>query len=242
MKWRIAILLSVLVVAVVLVARSSFDVSEMTRRFVEALRSQGDAGLVWLALAYIPASLFFFPAALLTLAGGFTFGVAKTLVAVSLGSTVGATSAFLAGRTLLRGLIEHKVAGDVRFRTLDAAVAEQGFKIVMLTRLSPVLPFNLLNYAFGLTRVRLRDFVLASWIGMFPGTVLYVSIGAAAKSLSDILAGRAEGGVAQKVMFGAGLIATLVVTVLMARIAKKALADATAAAKISEQDAEGSPA
>ena len=242
MKWRIAILLSVLVVAVVLVARSSFDVSEMTRRFVEALRSQGDAGLVWLALAYIPASLFFFPAALLTLAGGFTFGVAKTLVAVSLGSTVGATSAFLAGRTLLRGLIEHKVARDVRFRTLDAAVAEQGFKIVMLTRLSPVLPFNLLNYACGLTRVRLRDFVLASWIGMFPGTVLYVSIGAAAKSLSDILAGRAEGGVAQKVMFGAGLIATLVVTVLMARIAKKALAAATAAAKISEQDAEGSPA
>ena len=242
MKWRIAILLSVLVVAVVLVTRSSLDVSEMTRRFVKALRSQGDAGLVWLALAYIPASLFFFPAALLTLAGGFTFGVAKTLVAVSLGSTVGATSAFLAGRTLLRGLIEHKVAGDVRFRTLDAAVAEQGFKIVMLTRLSPVLPFNLLNYAFGLTRVRLRDFVLASWIGMFPGTVLYVSIGAAAKSLSDILAGRAEGGVAQKVLFGAGLIATLVVTVLMARIAKKALADATAAAKISEQDAEGSPA
>lgn len=236
MKWRFAILLMVLVVATVFAARSGIDVSDMTQRFVEALQAQGDVGLVWLALAYIPASVLFFPAALLTLAGGFTFGFAKTLIAVSLGSTVGATSAFLAGRTLLRGLVEHKVASDVRFRTLDAAVAEQGFKIVMLTRLSPVLPFNLLNYAFGLTKVRLRDFVLASWIGMFPGTVLYVSIGSAAKSLSDILAGRSEGGVAQKVLFGVGVVATLVVTVLMARIARKALADATAAASDSERN------
>ena len=164
------------------------------------------------------------------------------MVAVSIGSTIGATTAFLAGRTLLRGLIEHKVAGDVRFRALDAAVAEQGFKIVMLTRLSPVLPFNLLNYAFGLTKVRLRDFVLASWIGMFPGTLLYVSIGSAAKSLSDVLAGRSEGSVAQKVLFGVGLVATLVVTVLMARIARKALADATAAANASASDAERKPA
>lgn len=234
MKWRFAILLLVLVAAAVLLSRPGLDVSDTTQRFVEALQAQGDPGLVWLALAYIPASVLFFPAALLTLAGGFTFGFAKTLLAVSLGSTVGATAAFLAGRTLLRGLIEHKVACDIRFRTLDAAVAEQGFKIVMLTRLSPVLPFNLLNYAFGLTRVRLRDFVLASWIGMFPGTVLYVSIGSAAKSLSDILAGRSEGGVAQKVMFGVGLVATLIATVLMARIARKALADATAAANTSD--------
>ncbi len=240
MKWRTAIVLVLLGIVTVLVAKSGIDVSETTQHFVEALKSQGDFGLVWLALAYIPASVLFFPAALLTLAGGFTFGFAKTLIAVSLGSTIGATTAFLAGRTLLRGLIEHKVASDVRFRVLDAAVAEQGFKIVMLTRLSPVLPFNLLNYAFGLTKVRLRDFVLASWIGMFPGTVLYVSIGSAAKSLNDILAGRSEGGIAQRVLFGLGLIATLVVTVLMARIARKALADATAAA--SKSDAKGNPA
>lgn len=229
MKWRVGLVLLLVVGAVAAVA-SGFEVSAVTRQFVEGLRSQGDVGLVWLALSYIPASVCFFPAALLTLAGGYTFGVAKTLVAVSLGSTVGATSAFFAGRTLLRGLIEHKVASDARFRALDAAVAEQGFKMVLLTRLSPVLPFNLLNYAFGLTKVRPRDFVLASWIGMFPGTLLYVSIGSAAKDFSDILAGRSEGGVAQKVLFWVGLVATLIVTVLMARIAKNALASATASA------------
>lgn len=231
MKRRSLFVLSIVAVVAVLVTNSGINVSALTQRFAESLRAQGNVGLVWLGLSYIPASVFFFPAALLTLAGGFTFGISKTLVAVSLGSTVGATSAFLAGRTLLRGLIEHKVAADVRFRALDAAVSEQGFKIVMLTRLSPVLPFNLLNYAFGLTKVRLRDFVLASWIGMFPGTVLYVSIGSAAKSLNEIFSGRSEGGVAQKVMFGVGLFATFVVSVLLARIGRKALADATGIAR-----------
>ena len=228
MKSRIGIVLLFAVMAIAVVAaRWGIELREQMAEFVETLRSQGTWGLIWLGLAYIPASLLFFPASLLTLAGGFSFGVVKTVAAVSLGSTVGATSAFLAGRTLLRRFIEPKVAGDARFRALDQAVAEQGFKIVILTRLSPVLPFNLLNYAFGLTNVRLRDFVLASWIGMFPGTVLYVSIGSAAKSLSDIAAGRSEGGIGQKVLFGVGLLATLVVTIVLARIAKKALADAT---------------
>lgn len=231
MKWRFGIVLMLLIVVAVMVARSEIDVREQTSRFVEWLQSQGSLGLVWLALAYIPASVLFFPVSLLTLAGGFAFDIVKTVVAVSLGSTVGATAAFLAGRTLLRRFIEHKVASDVRFRALDAAVAEQGFKIVMLTRFSPILPFGLLNYAFGLTKVRLRDFVLASWIGMFPGTVLYVAIGSAAKSLSDITAGRSEGSTAQKVFFAIGLLATLAVTIVISRIAKKALKDATADAE-----------
>ena len=207
------------------------NVREPTAKFVEALRAQGNVGLVWLALAYTPTSLLFFPAPLLTITGGFVFGVVKTVVAVSLGSTLAASITFLAGRTLLRRFIEHKVAGDARFQALDQAVADQGFKIVFLTRLSPVLPYNLLNYAFGLTRVRFRDYVLASWIGMLPGTILYVSIGAAAQSLTEITSGRPQGGTAQKVFFGCGLLATVIVSVLLTRIAKKALTKATVAAQ-----------
>ncbi len=230
MKSRIAVVLFLLlIVAGVIAVRSGVNVREQTIQFIAALQAQGNVGLVWLALSYIPASLLFFPAALLTLAGGFAFGVVKTAVAVSLGSTTGATAAFFAGRTLLRRFIEHKVTSDPRFRSLDQAVAEQGFKIVFLTRLSPVLPFNLLNYAFGLTKVRPRDFILASWIGMFPGTLLYVSLGSAAKSLADVLTGNTQSGLEQKVFFGAGLFATLAVSVVLARIAKKALADATTA-------------
>jgi len=102
-------------------------------------------------------------------------------------------------------------------------VAAQGFKIVLLTRLSPVLPFVMLNYAFGLTRVRLRDYVLASWIGMFPGTLMYVYLGSAVKNIADLARGDFEGGPWQNVLFFAGLIATVVVTVLVTRIAKQAL-------------------
>lgn len=238
MKWRVGILL-LLAAVVVVAAVSGTDLSGLTQQFVDALRSRGDVGIVLLGLSYIPASVLFFPASLLSLAGGFAFGMGKTLIAVSLGSTVGATAAFLVGRTLLRGVIEHRLSTDVRFRTLDAAVGEQGFKIVMLTRLSPVLPFNLLNYAFGLTKVRLRDFVLASWIGMFPGTVLIVSIGAAAKSLNDVIEGRSEATDSQKWLFGLGLVATVLVIVLMGRIAKKALTAATIAASTGEPDREG---
>lgn len=216
-----------LVVAASIAARSGIDVRGETARFVESLREQGDVGVVWFGLSYVPASVLFLPASWLTLLGGFTFGVGKALIAISLGSTVGATAAFYAGRTFLRHFIEDRIAGDLRFRMLDQAVADQGFKIVMLTRLSPILPFNLLNYAFGLTRVRPRDFILASWIGMFPGTLLFVSIGAAAKSISDILAGRTEGGLGLKIFLGVGVAATLLATIVLSRIAKKALAAAT---------------
>ncbi len=235
MKSRLAavmvIVLLVLAMIAVTTLRSGVDLREQTVNFVEVLRAQGNIGLLWLALAYVPASLLFVPSPLLTISGGFVFGMFKAVIAISLGSTLAASVTFLAGRTLLRRFIEHKVAGDARFRVLDQAVAEHGFKIVFLSRLSPVLPYNLLNYAFGVTRVRFRDYVLASWTGMFPGTCLYVSIGAAAKSLTEVTSGLSPSSIAQQTLFGFGLLATVLVSVMLTKIAKKALADTTAAVK-----------
>jgi uncharacterized membrane protein YdjX (TVP38/TMEM64 family) len=191
--------------------------------FLEWVQGIGDWGAVALAAFYVPACLLFLPGSILTLGSGFAFGVVRGTIAVSIGSVLGATAAFLTGRTLARGFIEQKVMRNAKFRAIDQAVAEQGFKIVLLTRLSPVFPFNLLNYAFGLTKVRFRDFVLASWIGMLPGTAMYVYLGSAVKSLADLVAGNVNGGYAQKVLFFAGLVATVVVTVLVTRIAKRAL-------------------
>jgi uncharacterized membrane protein YdjX (TVP38/TMEM64 family) len=105
-------------------------------------------------------------------------------------------------------------------------VAAGGFKIVLLTRLSPLFPFTLLNYAFGLTKVRFRDYVLASGIGMLPGTVMYVYLGSTVKELGDIAAGSVEGGPAQLVLFFVGLAATVVVTVYVTRLARRALRQA----------------
>jgi uncharacterized membrane protein YdjX (TVP38/TMEM64 family) len=127
---------------------------------------------------------------------------------------------------LARGFIERRIAAHPRFAALDRAVGRQGFKIVLLTRLSPLFPFNVLNYAYGLTRVSLRDYVLASWMGMLPATILYVYLGSAAKSLADVSAGRVEGGAGQTVLFFLGLAATVVVTVYISRLARRELSRA----------------
>jgi uncharacterized membrane protein YdjX (TVP38/TMEM64 family) len=191
--------------------------------FLEWVQGMGLWGPVCLAGLYVVACLFFIPGSLLTLGAGFLFGVVWGTSAVSLGSTLGATAAFLVGRTLARDWIEQKVSANRNFQAIDRAVVRQGFKIVLLTRLSPLFPFNLLNFAFGLTGVSVLDYVLASWIGMLPGTVMYVYLGSAAKSLADLAAGKAAGGVGQKVLFLVGLVVATVLAVLVTRIARSAL-------------------
>jgi uncharacterized membrane protein YdjX (TVP38/TMEM64 family) len=165
------------------------------------------------------------PGSILTLGAGAVFGVVHGTLLVSLSSTAGATAAFLVGRYLAREMVARRVAGNHTFRSLDEAVASEGWKIVGLTRLSPVFPFNLLNYAFGLTRVSLRDYVLASWIGMIPGTVMYVYLGSLAGSLAEL--GAKEGGRARTpaewALYAVGLIATVAVTVVITRTARRAL-------------------
>jgi uncharacterized membrane protein YdjX (TVP38/TMEM64 family) len=118
------------------------------------------------------------------------------------------------------------LAGSPRFRALDQAVAAGGFKIVLLTRFSPVFPFTFLNYAFGLTKIRFRDYVLACWIGMLPGTVMFVYLGSTVKELADVAAGNVEGGPTRLVLFFVGLAATIAVTVYVTRLARRALRQA----------------
>jgi uncharacterized membrane protein YdjX (TVP38/TMEM64 family) len=139
---------------------------------------------------------------------------------VSIGSTLGATSAFLVGRYLARDAIARKIEGNERFAAIDRAEANEGWKIVGLTRLSPDFPCTLLNYAFGLTRVKFSHYVLASWIGMMPGTVMYVYIGSQAKAAS----GERTRTTGEWALYGVGLLATVVVTIFVTRVAKRALA------------------
>ncbi|MFO7962973.1 MAG: TVP38/TMEM64 family protein [Desulfobacterales bacterium] len=183
-------------------------------------------------LTYITATVLFLPGSVLTLGSGFLFGVLMGTVWASIGSTLGAAAAFLVGRTVARDRVAKKISGRPKFGAIDEAVGEEGAKIVFLTRLSPVFPFNLLNYAFGLTRVSFRHYFFASWIGMLPGTLMYVYLGSAARSLAQIAAGRVEGGTAQRIFFWMGLAATVVVAVLVTRIARRALKE-----KISDKEA-----
>jgi len=195
-------------------------------RFLDAIRGMGPWGPLVLAAAYILAVILFVPGSLLTMGAGFVFGSLVGTITVSVASTLGAAAALLLGRTLARDWVEKRVVRSPRFRALDEAIKQQGFRIVLLLRLSPVFPFNLLNYALGLTNVSFPEYVLASWIGMLPGTVMYVYLGSTLKSLSDLAAGRAAGGAAEKLLFGLGLLATLAATVVITRLARKALREA----------------
>jgi uncharacterized membrane protein YdjX (TVP38/TMEM64 family) len=182
-------------------------------------------GPVVFAGGYAVATVAFIPGSLLTLAAGAIFGLGKGTVVVFFGATVGAGLAFLVARYIARDAVARRIAGNARFAAIDRAVAREGFKIVALLRLAPIFPFNLMNYGLGLTKVRFRDYVLAS-VGMLPGTFLYVYYGKALGSLAAVAGGaRIERGAGYWATFGVGLAAALGVAIYVARLAKKALAE-----------------
>lgn len=215
----------VAIAAGLVLAARVFDLQQGFRDVLAWIEDAGPIGPVVFFGLYVMACVFMLPGSILTMGAGAVFGVVNGLMLVSLSSTVGATAAFLVGRYLARERVTLRVTGNPTFRAIDEAVASEGWKIVGLTRLSPVFPFNLLNYAFGLTRVSLRDYVLASWIGMIPGTAMYVYLGSLAGSLAELgttAAGRTRTA-AEWGLYAVGLIATMAVTVVITRIARRAL-------------------
>ena len=212
-----------IVIAGLLFSAKLFNLQQVFKDILAWISDMGPlAGIIFIAI-YIAACVFLLPGSILTLGAGVVFGVIKGSVAVSIGSTLGATAAFLVGRYLARGWVTSKIAGNEKFKAIDEAVAGQGWKIVLLTRLSPVFPFNLLNYAFGLTKVKLKHYFLASWVGMIPGTVMYVYIGSLAGDLATLGTGQRTRSTGEWILYGIGLLATIAVTVFVTRIAKRAL-------------------
>jgi uncharacterized membrane protein YdjX (TVP38/TMEM64 family) len=130
----------------------------------------------------------FVPASLLTLAAGAIFGIPAGTLYVFVAATVGSCLAFLVSRYLARVAVERRIEGNPKFAAIDRAVGRQGRRIVFLLRLSPVFPFNLLNYALGLTRVRFVDYAVAA-VGMLPGTLLYVYLGKVAGDVAALAGG-----------------------------------------------------
>src|SRR6266581_1086720 len=204
----------------IVLALKYFHVQDLLKSALDWIGKLGPWGPVIFIGLYVVATVLFIPGSVLTLGAGAVFGVALGSVCVSISATLGATAAFLVGRYLARDAIARKIERNEKFATIDRAVADEGWKIVLLTRLSPVFPFTLLNYAFGLTRVKLSHYVLASWIGMIPGTVMYVYLG----SLVNVGAGHRQRTTGEWILYGVGLLATVTVTVFVTRLAKRALA------------------
>jgi len=198
---------------------------ELLRNALQGIESLGVVGGIAFIALYIVATVAFLPGAILTLGAGVVFGVVLGTVYVFLGATLGSMAAFLVGRYLARGWISQKIEGNEKFAAIDRAVAKEGFKIVLLTRLSPIFPFNLLNYAFGITGVSLRDYALGA-IGMIPGTIMYVYIGSLAGDLARIgTVSQPTNSTIQWTIRIIGFLATVAVTIYVTRVARKALAE-----------------
>jgi uncharacterized membrane protein YdjX (TVP38/TMEM64 family) len=210
-------------------------IQEPLQDFLTWVQGLGFWGPVVLAAVWIPVCLLAVPGSLVTLAGGAIFGVPVGVVTISIGSTLGACAAFLVGRWLARPWVARRVAANPKFQAIDRAIAAQGFKIVLLLRLSPVFPFNLLNYALALTQVRFRDYFLASWLGMLPGTVMYVYIGSTIGELAGLSTRQTS--VGEWVFRFVGLALTVVATVYITWVARRALNQAIAEVKREPQPA-----
>jgi len=194
--------------------------------FAAAVERSGVWGPIVFVLGYAAATVAFVPGSVLTLAAGAIFGLAKGTVYVLVAATLGSSLAFLIGRYLARAAVEHRVRSNPRFAAIDRAVAAEGRRFVFLLRLSPVVPFNVLNYALGLTSIRFADYLVAS-LGMIPGTLLYVYYGKLAGDLATVAGGAGvEKGAAYWAVLILGLVATVGVTMLVTRASRRALRQA----------------
>ncbi|MGC8714564.1 MAG: TVP38/TMEM64 family protein [Leptodesmis sp.] len=189
------------------------------------IKNLGSVGIVAFVMIYNLATVLFIPGALLTLGGGALYGVFWGSVYVLIAATLGAIIAFLIGRYFARGWVCQQLQGHPKFQAIDVAVAREGLKIVLLARLSPLFPFNLLNYAFGITRVSLKDYAIGS-VGMIPGSVMYVYLGSLVGDIAVLGMPQEMGAQAQTVQWLikiVGFLATVTVSLYITRIAKKAL-------------------
>jgi uncharacterized membrane protein YdjX (TVP38/TMEM64 family) len=217
------VLLIVTVVAVLIAAAWLLPIADWTTALAARAKNSGTAGVVLFFAAYVVSTVAFLPGSLLTLAAGFAYGPVWGLAIASPASVTGATCAFLLGRTLLRDWAASMAKGSPRARAIDAAVAREGGKLVLLLRLSPLIPFNLLNYVLSLSRVSLGTYVAASFVGMLPGTALYVYLGSLAPAAAALASTGQKGGPMRTALYVAGLVATVAVVIIATRAARKAL-------------------
>ena len=215
------VILVIVAIAALIVLGRHFHLGELFSAMLDRIRGMGALAPVLFVILYIVGAVLFIPGSVLTIGGGVLFGLLWGSIYVSIGATIGATAAFLIGSYLARDWVRRQLEGNRKFAAIDQAVGREGWKIVLLTRLSPVFPFNLLNYAFGLTAVKLRDYFLATWIGILPGTVLYVYLGSLGGNLAS--AGKAHQSPAQWALRIVGLAATVGVAVYASRLASRAL-------------------
>jgi uncharacterized membrane protein YdjX (TVP38/TMEM64 family) len=225
-KSAIARLVALIVIIMAFFLAMQFlPIQQLLGNFNTWVALMGVGGIFIFIGVYAVATVLLAPGSILTIGAGFAFGLWKGFLAVSAGSTLGAALAFLVARFIARDRVEAIAKGNDKFRRIDNAIGKQGAKLIFLLRLSPVIPFNISNYFYGLTSVKFWPYVLVSWIGMIPGTFLYVYIGTASQAaVSAAASGEAvKHGWQYWALTSVGLAATVIVTIWITKIARDAL-------------------
>ena len=188
--------------------------------------SLGALGPIAFILLYILVTVAFLPASIVTLGAGAVFGVVGGSIYVFIGAMLGATAAFLIGRYVARDWIAQKIAGNTKFNAIYEAISQEALKLIFLIRLSPAFPFNVLNYALGLTKASLKDYVLGT-TGIIPGTIMYVYLGSLIGDLATLGAGEQPSNPVIDWIIKILIFVTVVaISVYITRIARKALKEA----------------
>jgi uncharacterized membrane protein YdjX (TVP38/TMEM64 family) len=222
---RLRIALAAGLLALIVAGVALLPVQQYLKSFLEWIGRLGPWAPVFLVAFDAAVCLLCLPGSAVTLVAGFLWGTAGGSVVASLGATLGAAAAFLISRLLLRGWIERRLAGHPAVSAVDRAIGSEGFRIVLLVRLCSLLPYDLMSYALGLTKVSLRRYLLGTWLGRLPEIVLWAYIGSTAKSLADVSAGKVQAGIGGRILLGLGITAMIAATLVLSQIARKALRD-----------------
>lgn len=214
----------VLIAAAIIVAGRTLPIERWLRAFDQWIVAKGPEGLLIFTAGYTLATVLFIPGSVLTLATGFAFGIFWGIIVATVGCAIGDTLAFLIARYLARENVRRLALRNIKFAAMDNAIGEHGWKIVLLLRISPLIPFNMSNYLCGLTAIRFWPFVLASAVGTLPSNLLFVYLGAAGKAgLLRITNPEASHSPLELTLLAAGLITTFLATWYISRIAKRTL-------------------
>ena len=218
-------------VAVLIWLARMTDAREIVRTVLARIQDLGPWAPFWFIVAYIVACLTFFPGVILTLGSGILFGVWWGTFYVSVGATIGACLAFLTSRYFVRNWLTRKLGNHPKFRMIDEAVAREGWKVAGLMRLSPAFPFTPMNFVFGLTRIPLWQFFIVTYFSIWPMTALFAYLGSLIGDIAQLGTRPVATGSMKWVVTGIGITSTIIVTLVVTRIARRYLAEKLPAAE-----------
>ncbi|XP_071721753.1 uncharacterized protein [Rutidosis leptorrhynchoides] len=221
--------LLLLLIAAITFACFTLPVEKILKDFLLWVEEDlGPWGPLVLAVAYIPLTVLAVPASVLTLGGGYLFGLPMGFLADSSGAVLGATAAFLIGRTIGKSYVISKLGDYPQFQAISIAIQKSGFKIALLLRLVPLLPFNMLNYLLSVTPISVSEYMMASWLGMMPITFALVYVGTTLKDLADVTHGWSEFSKTRWALVILSFLVSVVLMVVVTKVAKSALDKALA--------------